>query len=78
MKTYITNIENKWYVFKGDANSNTVYSIGNDSREARQNGGSAFTARWTDAGIKYVASASPSRAAAYNKARRNGEYGGEV
>lgn len=38
MKTYITKIENKWYAFEGDVDRDTVYSIGNDSREAKQNG----------------------------------------
>ena len=30
----------------------------------------------TDSGIKYVASSSPSRKAAYMRAMRNGSYGG--
>ena len=72
MKTYITNIDGEWYAFAGDAKSDQVYSIGNDNpKEGRWYG------RWTNAGIKYVASPSPSRNAAYQKAKRNGNYGGE-
>lgn len=74
-KTYITVIDGKWYAFEGDADNNKVYAIGADEpKEA----GCRYVASWNDRGIKYVASASPSRAAAYAKARRAGEYGGEV
>lgn len=77
MKTYITKIDGLWYAFSGDANSNQVYSIGSDN-PSKESGGSRWVSRWNDSGIKYVASPSPSRSAAYSKARRNGEYGGEV
>lgn len=71
--TYITKIEGKWYAFEGDTSNNQVMSIGNDDpREGR------WFARWSDAGIKYVASSSPTRKAAYQKARRHGAYAGEV
>lgn len=74
MKTYITCIDGKWYAFAGDPNNNQVYSIGNDSPRD----GNCWFAKWTDAGIKYIASPSPSRSAAYSKAKRHGEYIKEV
>lgn len=76
MKTYITKIDGKWYAFAGDTHNDQVYSIGTDC--PRDESANCWFARWTDAGIKYVASASPTRNAAYQKARRHGEYGGEV
>lgn len=69
--TYIREIDGRWYAFEGVRT--TVYSIGADNPK---DGGQWF-ARWTDAGIKYVASPSASRNAAYQKARRHGNYGGE-
>lgn len=77
MKTYITEIDGKWYAFAGDANNNQVYSIGSDN-PTKDSGAERFFAKWTDAGIKYVSNPSPSRNAAYNKAKRAGEYSGEV
>lgn len=74
MKTYITNIDGEWYAFAGDTKSGQVYSIGRDN----PTDGGTWTARWTDSGIKYVAHSSPSRSAAYSKAKRNGDYGGEI
>ena len=75
MKTYITCIDEKWYAFAGDPNNNQVYSIGND---CPHDNGTCWFAKWTESGIKYVASASPTRNAAYKKAHRHGEYNGEV
>lgn len=66
-KTYIKNIDGKWYAFRGCGNQ--VYSIG---------GIWGYMARWTDDGIKYVSKSSPSRSAAYQKARRYGKYCGEI
>ena len=77
MKTYIKKIDSKWYAFAGDNNKGQVYSIGSDN-PSKESGGSRWFARWTENGIKYVASPSPSRSAAYSKARRHGLYGGEV
>lgn len=78
MKTYITKIDEKYYAFAGDTNKNQVYSIGAD----KPSDGSAWFATWNDNGIKYVSSPSPSRNAAYKKAKRASneyvEYGGEV
>lgn len=74
LKTYIKEIEGRWYAFEGDENDGQVYSIGSD---CPKDGGRWF-ARWTDEGIKYVASASTTRHGAYQKARRWGEYNGEV
>lgn len=74
MKTYITNIDGKWYAFEGDTNKNEVYSIGSDNPKY----GGQWFARWTDSGIKYVSSPSTSRNGAYKRAYRNGNYGGEV
>lgn len=72
--TYIRKIDGRWYAYSGDRQRGQVYSIGRDNPSE----GGRWFARWTDNGIKYVASASPSRKAAYEKARRYGEYGGEV
>lgn len=72
--TYIRQIDGKWYAFWGDEERNQVYSIGND---CPSQAGCLWTGRWNDSGIKYVASVSPSRNAAYQKARRHGKYNGE-
>lgn len=77
MKNYITNIDGIWYAFAGDDKSDQVYSIGSDN-PGKESGGGRWVSRWNDRGIKYVASPSPSRSAAYSKARRHGGYGGEV
>lgn len=73
MKTYISKVDGKWYAFAGDAGNNQVYSIGADNPS-----GGRWCARWSDKGIQYVASASASRSGAYQKAKRHGEYQGEV
>lgn len=73
-RTYIKKIDGKWYAFAGNAEEGQVYSIGSDCPKY----GCALFGRWTDEGIKYVASSSPSRGAAYQKARRYGTYRGEV
>ena len=70
--TYIKQIEGKWYAFEGSKLKNQVYSIGADNPKSGK-----WMARWTDSGIKYVASSSASRNAAYQKARRYGKYCGE-
>ena len=72
-KTYISEIDGKWYAYEGDERKNQVYSIGRDDPET-----GVWVSRWTDSGIMYVASASPNRAAAAQKARRHGEYCGVV
>lgn len=72
--TYISNIDGKWYAYGGSESKHQVYSIGSD----RPKDGGLWAAHWTDAGIKYVATASPTRNAAYKKARRWGNYCGEV
>lgn len=77
MKTYIQMIDGKWYAYAASSEQYQVYSIGNDN-PPRETGGSRYVARWTDAGVKYVASPSPSRDAAYRKARKHGEYSGEI
>lgn len=71
IKTFIREIDGKWYAYEANERNGQVYSIGADCPERGR-----WFARWTDSGIKYVASASPSRDAAYRKARRYGEYGG--
>ena len=71
-KTYIARVNGSWYAFEGDPLRGQVLSIGSDDPE---NG--RWMARWTESGIKYVASPSPSRKAAYAKARRHGSYHGE-
>lgn len=72
-KTYISEIDGKYYAFSANVEQNQVYSIGRDNPESGR-----WCAKWNSAGIKYVASASPSRAAAVAKARRAGDYQGEV
>lgn len=75
--TYVTEIDGAWYAYSGDEDSNSVYSIGADN-PPRSSGGTAWTARWTEGGIKYVASASPNKKAAIAKARRHGVDGGII
>lgn len=72
-KTYITQIDGKWYAFEGNEKDGKVLSIGADNPE---NG--RWTANWTDAGIQYITSPSPTRKAAYQKARRHGTYAGKI
>ena len=74
MKTYIQNINGKWYAYAADAERYQVYSIGRDNPA----GGRCWVSKWTDAGVMYVASPSPTRAAAYQKARKWGDYSGEI
>ena len=71
LKTAIKCVDGKWYAFAFDESE--VYSIGADSPK---DGGHWFGPR-NERGIKYVARPSPSRKAAYQKARRNGNYDGE-
>lgn len=71
LKTAIKKIGEGWYAFAFDAGN--VYSIGADSPK---DGGRWF-GKLSDAGIQYVSTPSPTRNAAYQKARRNGEYAGE-
>ncbi len=73
MKTYISKIDGKYYAFAGDMINNQVVSIGADNPPSGQ-----WCAKWTDAGIKYVSTWSPSREAARKKAQCHGEYVGEV
>lgn len=77
MKTYITEINGKYYAFAANAANNQVYSIGSDN-PPKGSGGYCYFASWSDRGIPYVASPSPTRRAAIAKARRHGEYSGEV
>ena len=77
MKTYVTEISGKWYAFAGDTTKDQVLSIGAD-RPPLLSGGSFYIARWTDSGIRYVASPSPNRKAAIAKAKRHGEFHGTV
>lgn len=75
--TYITEIDGAWYAYSADETSNNVYSVGADN-PPRESGGTAWTARWTEGGIKYVASASPNKQAAAAKARRHGKFSGII
>lgn len=72
-RTYITKINGEYYAFAGNISTDNVYSIGSDNPPSGK-----WVARWTDGGIKYVSTPSPSRKAAYMKARRHGDYAGEV
>lgn len=73
MKTYITKIDGKYYAFAADTTHNQVYGIGRDRPEK-----GLWFASWSSSGIQYVATPSPTRSAAYQKARHAGEYCGEV
>ncbi len=71
MKTFISNINDKWYAFEAD--QDRVFSIGKDCPHS-----GIWTARLNAPGVLYVASPSPTRQAAYQKARRHGTYCGEL
>lgn len=76
-ETMIANIDGNWYAFSVSSDRNNVYSIGRDCPKE----GSRYlywTARFTASGIKYVATPSPTRTAAYKKAVNNGHYIGEA
>ena len=75
MDTYIREIGGKWYAFGGSPSNAQVYSIGRDN-PAKSSGGTCWCAKWTEEGIEYVASPSPSKQAAMQKARRAGRYRG--
>lgn len=72
-RTFITEIAGKWYAYEADAYTKQVKSIGRDNP-------SLYSARgiadWTEKGIRFVSSPSPSKDAALKKARYNGEYSG--
>ena len=72
-KTYIKCIDDFWYAFEVDWMRNRVLSIGKDSTC-----GFRYITDLSDAGIKYVATSSPDRKAAYKKAARRGNYCGEL
>lgn len=72
MNTYIRQINGKWYAFACDEKNGQVYSIGSDSPK-----NAMWFAPRTDSGIQYVATCSRTRSAAYQKARRHGNYCGE-
>ena len=72
-ETYIREINGAWYAYEWDKFHGRVMSIGNDN--PRDKG--RWIASRSDEGIRYVATASPTRDAAYRKARRWGTYIGE-
>lgn len=76
--TYISQIDGRWYAYAANASANQVYSIGSDTIAAKQQGCRCYCAKWTDDGIKYVSSPSPTKNAAIARARRAGDYQGEV
>lgn len=73
MKTYISEINGRWYAFAGCEETNQVYSIGNDCPPA-ETGCSAYCAEWCNVGIMYVASPLITRSGAIRKAKRCGDY----
>ena len=77
IRTYITKINNEWYAFAGDIEKDQVYSIGNDNPPKESNAYCYF-ATWSDCGIHYVSTPSPNRKCAVAKAKRHGDYFGEV
>lgn len=80
-QTYIKQIDGEWYAFEGDSDANEVRSIGRDNPPAHTDC-DRYWAKWSDAGIKSVASPSKTRRAAYSKAKRavtdEVTYGGEI
>lgn len=76
-KTYVKQIDGKWYAFAANYEDYQVFGIGRDCPPV-SSGCYCYCAKWTDNGIKNVATPSPSRAAALKKARRHGEFGGEL
>ena len=77
INTYVTEIDGRYYAFAMTDNSNQVLSIGADNPPIKS-GGSRWFASYSESGIKYVATPSPNRQAAVSKARRNGNYFGEI
>ena len=77
LRTYITQINGKYYAFAGDKEKDQVYSIGSD-QPPKETGSYCYFASWSNNGIPYVATPSPNRRAAIAKAKRNGDYFGEV
>lgn len=59
---YISKIDGKWYAYAADEKKHQVYSIGKDDPESGR-----WYARWTDAGIRYVASPCKTRSGAYKR-----------
>lgn len=75
-KTYIKQLDGEWYAFAADADEDQVFSIGRDNPSPQM--GKRYCAPWTNRGIKIVSTPSPSRAAALKRAKRHGEFGGEI
>ena len=73
-KTYVSEIDGKWYAYGANDEKYSVYAIGNDFRFAP----GLYMAKWTNAGIKYVSSPSANKRAAIAKARRAGKYSGII
>lgn len=73
--TGIANINGKWYAFEFNESKNQVYSIGEDNQGLEN--GCCYCARFNESGVQYVSTPSPTRHAAYNKAKRAGDYAGE-
>lgn len=75
MRTYIANVQGRWYAFRADISLNRVLAIGNDRPldASKQYAGSL-----TASGVRFASLPCPTRSAAYQKARRNGEYAGEL
>ena len=77
LRTYITEINGKYYAFAGDTAKDQVYSIGAD-QPSKDSGFFRRVSVWSLHGVLYVASPSPNRNAAIAKAKRHGDYFGEV
>lgn len=73
---YYTEIDGRWFVFEGDEQNDEVYSVGPDNPQTNRR----WCARWTDAGIQYVATPCKNKAAAIRKAKKYGgcQYRGEI
>ena len=63
---YIARIAGKWYAF--EKRGYQVFSIGRDNPKSGR-----WMANFNEEGIKYVSSPSPTRNAAYQRARRAAE-----
>ena len=79
MNTYVMMIGHEWYAFAGNLRDNQVYSIGKDNPPKSNPVADCYFASFNEgAGVPWVAKPSPNRKAAVSKAKRHGDYSGEL